>query len=271
MPKTFGNPGNYVLAEARRKFCRFLFVALFGLLILGYLCGLQHGLALSKNKYASLATLALLVPVAIAFFTRRHISRQADSLLDQAIAYRKGAEGEGLTADDLSNLPDTYSVFHDLTHPSIGGNIDHIVVGPTGVFALETKNWRGMVTLSGQGTLTVDGKHDKTKDGKAILGRALNLKKKIEALSNISTFVQAVMVFPKASVSVQPETRCVLTVLRLDLLEEHLKRPSSRPLTPAQVDTITRDLQALFKPSSEGTPERDHTRGLPNLRACERS
>lgn len=250
MPKTFGNPGNYVLAEARRKFCRFLIGAFVVLLVLGYLCGLQHGMALCKNKYAARASLALIVPVTLAFFVRRQIMRQADRLMDEAIAYRKGAEGEGLTADALSTLPNTFSVFHDLTHPSIGGNIDHIVVGPTGVFALETKNWRGMVTLSGSGTITIDGQHDKTKDGKAILGRAFTLNKKIEALSNISTFVQAVMVFPKASVSVQPDTRCALAVQRLDLLEEYLKRPSSRPLTPAQVDTITRDLQALFKPQS---------------------
>lgn len=254
-PKTFGNPGNYVLAEARRKFCRFLFLALVGLLGIGYLSGLQHGLALSKNKYAALASVALIVPLALAFFTRRQLTRQADKLMDEAIAYRKGAEGEGLTADALSDLPDTYSVFHDLTHPSIGGNIDHIVVGPTGVFALETKNWRGMVTLSGQGNITVDGQHDKTKDGKAVLARAAELKKKIEALSNISTFVQAVMVFPKASVNVQPETRCALTVLRLDLLEDYIKRPApSRALNSAQVATITNDLQALFKPSPAGTP-----------------
>lgn len=250
-PKTFGNPGNYVLAEARRKFCRFLFIALVGLLIIGYLCGLQHGLALSKNKYATLASFALIVPMALAYFTRRQLTRQADKLMDEAIAYRKGAEGEGLTADALSDLPDTYSVFHDLTHPSIGGNIDHIVVGPTGVFALETKNWKGHVNLSGQGIITVDGTHDHTKDGKAILGRARNLKQKIEALSNISTFVQAVMVFPLATLKVEAGTRCNLDVHTLKTLEDYLKRPApSRALTPAQVATITNDLQALFKPAA---------------------
>ncbi len=134
----------------------------------------------------------------------------------------------------------------------IGGNIDHIVVGPTGVFALETKNWKGHVSLSGPGILTVDGKHDNTKHGKAILGRALNLKRKIEALSNISTFVQAVMVFPLASVSVEQGTRCNLDVQTLKTLEDYLKRPSpSRTLTPHQVTTITRDLNALFKPNSD--------------------
>lgn len=249
MPKTFGNPGNYVLAEASRKFNRFFLIVVIFEAVLFYTLGLQHGLASSNKQLATLFALFIVVSAGLVFLARRMIGRRIDAFLDTAVAFRKGAEGEGLTAATLSELPDSYSVFHDLTHPSIGGNIDHIVVGPTGVFALETKNWRGMVTLSGQGTLTVDGQHDKTQDGKAILGRSLNLKKKIEALSNINLFVQAVMVFPKASVSVMPETRCALAVQRLDLLEDFLKKPvPSRALTPAQVTAITSDLQALFKP-----------------------
>jgi len=245
MPRTFGNPGNYDLMKARQHGLRFFMIILITAMAVCYLAGLSTGLSLINSKLLSF--ICMVLPASLLFLARRRFNLILDSLQAASLAFRKGADGEGLTADDLSNLPDTYSVFHDVTHPSIGGNIDHIVVGPTGVFALETKNWRGMVTLSGPGTITVDGQHDKTKDGKAVLARAAELKKKIEALSNISTFVQAVMVFPKASVSVLPETRCALTVLRLDLLEEHLKRNSPRPLNPAQVATITSDLQALFK------------------------
>ena len=247
MPRTFGNPGNYDLMKARQHSIRFFMIILITLMFVCYLARLSTGLSLSNSKLLSL--LCLFLPVALLYPARRRFNRILDGLQAASLAFRKGADGEGLTADGLSNLPDTYSVFHDVTHPCIGGNIDHIVVGPTGVFALETKNWRGMVTLSGAGNITVDGQHDKTKEGKAALARAAELKKKIEALSNISTFVQAVMVFPNASVSVQPETRCALNVQRLDRLEEFLKRPSSRPLTPAQVDAISRDLQALFKPA----------------------
>ena len=251
MPKTFGNPGNYVLAQASRKFCRFILILILAVAASFYLIGLQHGFFFGKQTHVLAASIMIIAVFTLVFLSRRYIMRHVDRLLAEAIAFRKGAEGEGLTADDLSNLPDTYSVFHDLTHPSIGGNIDHVVVGPTGVFALETKNWKGHVSLSGPGILTVDGKHDNTKHGKAILGRALNLKKKIEALSNISTFVQAVMVFPLASVSVEQGTRCSLDVQTLKTLEDYLKRPSpSRTLTPRQVTTITRDLNALFKPTT---------------------
>jgi hypothetical protein len=249
MPKTFGTPGNYVLAEARKKFCRYIVLVLIAAVVISYLCGLLHGLMFDKNPRSTSLVVIIMIIVGLVYCSRRYISRWTGKLMDDAIAFRKGAVGEGLTADDLSKLPDTYSVFHDLTHPSIGGNIDHIVVGPTGVFALETKNWKGHVNLSGQGVITVDGTRDETRHGKAILGRALNLKNKIEALSNISTFVQAVMIFPLASVKVDPGTRCNLDVQQLSHLEEYLKRPSpSRTLTPAQVTTITRDLVALFKP-----------------------
>ena len=250
MAKTFGVPGNFVFAEARRKFFRFMLGLVVAVAASFYLIGLQHGLCFGKSPHSLVVSLVIVAVFLTVFLSRRYITRYTDGMLNAGIAFRKGGEGEALTADAVSDLPNTYSVFHDLTHPSIGGNIDHIVVGPTGVFALETKNWKGMVKLSGQGMVTVDGKHDHTRDGKAILGRAMTLSKKIEALSNIKIFVQAVMVFPNASVSVTPDTRCALTVLRLDLLEGFLKKPSPRPLTPQQVDTISSDLHALFKPDA---------------------
>lgn len=57
----------------------------------------------------------------------------------------KGARGEEKVSGILSSLPDAYHVFNDFT---IGRNhIDHVVVGPSGVFAVETKFWNGKVTI----------------------------------------------------------------------------------------------------------------------------
>lgn len=53
-------------------------------------------------------------------------------------AFRLGWEGEVATAEELNKLMrDGFEVFHDL--PCGRFNIDHVVVGPTGVFAVETK------------------------------------------------------------------------------------------------------------------------------------
>ena len=52
--------------------------------------------------------------------------------------YRRGLLGEQAVAEELQRLPAAYRVFHDV--PGNGKwNIDHVVVGPSGVFAIETK------------------------------------------------------------------------------------------------------------------------------------
>jgi hypothetical protein len=55
---------------------------------------------------------------------------------------RKGLTGERQVADVLASLDDVGVVaVHDL---ELGlGNVDHVAIGPTGVFAIETKNWAG--------------------------------------------------------------------------------------------------------------------------------
>ena len=66
----------------------------------------------------------------------------------------KGARGEEKVSGILASLPDTYHVFNDFV---VGRNhIDHVVIGPGGVFAIETKFWRGQVTIE-DGHILVDG------------------------------------------------------------------------------------------------------------------
>jgi hypothetical protein len=70
--------------------------------------------------------------------------------------YLKGAKGEEWVAHELSFLPSSYTVFNGLR---LGGkqNFDHIVVGPSGVFVVETKNWKGSVEFR-DGKLYAGGK-----------------------------------------------------------------------------------------------------------------
>jgi hypothetical protein len=60
---------------------------------------------------------------------------------DRLSSYGLGYAGERVVADHLRPLErHGYRVFHDV--PFAGFNIDHVVVGPTGVFAIETKTRR---------------------------------------------------------------------------------------------------------------------------------
>ncbi len=74
-------------------------------------------------------------------------------LLDP-LPHRKGARGEQSVGEVLESLDDRYRVHHGIDTGR--GNIDHVVIGPTGVFTIETKNVAGRFELR-HGRVTRDG------------------------------------------------------------------------------------------------------------------
>ena len=60
-----------------------------------------------------------------------------------------GAQGEVSVIRVLRNLDPSFKKIHDVFLPGNGGNIDHVVVGPTGVFVIETKNHSGIIRCNG--------------------------------------------------------------------------------------------------------------------------
>jgi hypothetical protein len=80
-------------------------------------------------------------------------------------AWRIGAEGERKTARYLDGLAEAgFIVLHDRKVPGYGGNLDHVAIGPTGVWAIETKNVAGKVEINGD-TLRIRGyRQDKMVD-----------------------------------------------------------------------------------------------------------
>lgn len=65
-------------------------------------------------------------------------------------AWGKGAQGERMTARVLEALPDGCVAIHDLPMPGSRANIDHLVIGPTGVFTVESKHYSSPVVITGQ-------------------------------------------------------------------------------------------------------------------------
>ena len=70
---------------------------------------------------------------------------------EQARTWWRGAEGERHTARLLDRLTrDGYVVFHDLAVPGSLANVDHLVIGPTGVFVIDSRQWTGSVHQRGR-------------------------------------------------------------------------------------------------------------------------
>lgn len=94
--------------------------------------------------YGGAALVASLM--AVAYFLRRGERRME--------SYFKGARGEEYVSGILKGLPDSYHIFNDFAAGR--ARVDHVVVGPSGVFSIETKCWSSRVTIE-DGTVLAGG------------------------------------------------------------------------------------------------------------------
>lgn len=96
------------------------------------------------------ATLGIIVAIAYAFYAPR-LSVLARELWDCRLGYK----GERAVGEELNQLLAAgFRVFHDV--PFDGFNIDHVIVGPPGVYAVETKTRRKLTNIPGREKATVE-------------------------------------------------------------------------------------------------------------------
>lgn len=105
--------------------------------------------------------------------------------------YFKGARGEELVSGILHDLPDVYHVFNDFV--ADGCHVDHVVAGPAGVFAIETKFWRGTVTVE-EGHVLLDGQLPSRSPLHQVLNEAACVRTALQGLG-WTGYVTPVLVF----------------------------------------------------------------------------
>ncbi|MFX4261241.1 nuclease-related domain-containing protein [Pelotomaculum propionicicum] len=90
-------------------------------------------------------------------------------------AYRSGYEGELIVARRLAEFPDGWFVVNDIS--IYGSQIDHVVVGPGGIFCLETKNHIDIMCRNGNWFKKKNGSWwTMNSPSKQNLGHVLSLK-----------------------------------------------------------------------------------------------
>src|SRR3954468_1563377 len=117
-------------------------------------------------------------------------------LLRQCIQLNRGERGELRVAEVLDDLRTyAYRPFHDVVRD--GFNVDHIVVGPGGVFAIETKfrSGAGEITFrNGQG-LFIGGFPEEKDSLSQARGNAAEVNRIIRENCHIDIWVKPVVVF----------------------------------------------------------------------------
>lgn len=95
-------------------------------------------------------------------------------------SWNKGIEGEKTVANYLNQLPENYIIFNDVKFPGSFGNLDHVVIGPNGIFVIETKNYDGYFIVKEDGWYYKNGgyiKESKSQPGTQVMRNVISLKK----------------------------------------------------------------------------------------------
>ena len=206
-----------------------VFAAVSALLIYRILSTLQIGIL----EEAGLVF--LLVPlVAFYFYLRKyHI-------------YSGGWEGEKQVATLLNNtLSDDYYLLNDLYLRDGGGDIDHIVLGPNGVFVLETKNWSGTISCNGDEWQRAGRRNFSGSPSRQVKRNADRIKQIIDNSSNLGPlglWVEGIVVFTNNHAAFYVNNSAV-PILKLSQLSNHITaHKSSRSLSHEQLEAIGKEI-----------------------------
>lgn len=167
---------------------------------------------------------------------------QLERAIKEPVPWLKGAKGECRTACELNRLSDDYVVFHDYHLRQSNGdraewNIDHVVVGRTGILTIDSKN-RHADSVEPSGT-SVQTKSLLRKT----IGQAMAIKNLLSSdgvLANV--WVQAVVVFTDPKTTVRQTHDSNVWVLPLRMLLGHIE-DGEQVLSPNHVARAWKTLE----------------------------
>jgi hypothetical protein len=197
------------------------------------------GFAAARWGIAASALTLTLTIVPIWLFNQR-ITARTEASRRERLAYARGANGEELVGSLRGDLPDTWHVFHGLQLDP-NRDIDHVAVGPGGLYCISTKNLRGLFARGPDGGLLYNG--EPTSLGRQAVAQAMNVRDRLGALMGGTPYVNAVLAVPQAWVNIAGFAGNV-HVLHQDNLVRTLENAPQR-LDGAQVAACVKALGIL--------------------------
>ena len=238
MAHVFGEPGRNAAEESYKRTQRFLLIAFVGIAALSAIWGFAPGTVFhAVHLTVELALLPTALLGVFAFSVYRWVSTKMDAVDRERMSWRRGALGELLTAEILKSLPDSYVVISDVTKKL--GNIDQVVVGPTGVYVIDVKNWKGTVKADGKGEVLLNGKPPDKAAIKNMLGAVMDFQNKLKALEN-DYFVRGLLVFSSAYVEADFGSTRHIHCLRDDRVVDYIQNKTfAQTLNGDHIDRVT--------------------------------
>jgi hypothetical protein len=141
-------------------------------------------------------------------------------------------------------------VLHDIMLPGARGNIDHVVIAPSGVTVIETKNYTGAIECVNDSWARLRGRGRWARwvpmerdPGRQTRRNAVMLKEYVHSRLRLDLWVGAIICFPHPRCEI---VMCSSTtpVVRLDGLRDAiLGQPSARGLSLEEMTGVRDELQ----------------------------
>jgi len=145
--------------------------------------------------------------------------------------WRQGIKAEKIVTDTLRNLDDSYYLINDIVLPKRRANIDHIILGPTGIFVIETKSYGGKIKCE-RDDWWQDNGHIKS-FSKQVKRNSTTLRRFIRKHINKGVWVEGVVVLTDPNIKLE------------------LKYPSVAVLRPQELCNFIRNSQTEFSLSPQ--------------------
>ena len=228
-------PGQSLTEERDRIFEDKLVLALIIMVLLLVLAGYEWWRYLYPSRPNPWTATALAVMGVVYFAWQFSKWRPHLKSLRQAI------DGERVVGQFLERLrSDGYQVFHDVIGD--GFNVDHVLIGPAGVFTIETKTWskpvRGEPRIDFDGQRLVAAGYQPDRDPIVQAKAQVSwLQRLIQETTGRQVFVKPVVVFPGWFVKQAPGSTRDIWILEPKALPGFLAHETAR-LSPEDVKLI---------------------------------
>ena len=161
-------------------------------------------------------------------------------------SYKGGLQGEKQVAKLLkSTLSDNYILLNDVFFRDGFGDIDHVVLGPNGLFVIETKNWSGRITCHGDDCQRQNGRHNAGSPSRQVKKNATRVRNIIEAsdkLGHIRVWVEGIVVLANRNAELHIHEPTI-PVLKLHELPDHItSHRSNNVFSPKQLELMGKEI-----------------------------
>jgi hypothetical protein len=226
--------GNYLKNQVRKNLAKAIASLFLFFLIIGGI-GLWVLFTLNLNLFEAVGLVLSLVPLGAFFIYLRKYH-----------VYGGGWEGEKQVVKLLaSRLSDDYIILNDLYLSGGGGDIDHVILSPGGVFVLETKNWSGNISCNGDEWQRAGKGVFKSSPSRQVKRNVATIRNIIDSnptLRRLGIWVQGIVVFTNNHANLHLSNSSVLIVKLSQLPNQILTNGRSERFSRNQLEEIAKEI-----------------------------